>query len=74
MRGVTEEVLVATVDFLYNGEENIYQERLKGLTGDFTEGNTSQGPSHVKSPSGEDIFPKRAEELEKNCKASKVGR
>ena len=73
MRGVTEEVLVATVDFLYNGEGNIYQEnldpflalaqdlRLKGLTGEFTEGNTSQDPSHAKSPSYEErkaFFPK----------------
>ena len=45
MRGVKEEVLVATVDFLYNGEANVFQEnldsflalaedlRLKGLTG-----------------------------------------
>ena len=86
MRGVTEEVLVATVDFLYNGEGNIYQEnldpflalaqdlRLKGLTGDFTEGNTSQGPSHVKSPSGEEektFFPK---ELKNSRKIARLQR
>ena len=53
MRGVKEEVLVAIVDFLYNGEANVFQEnldsflavaedlRLKGLTGP-AEGNTSQ--------------------------------
>ena len=53
MRGVKEEVLLAIVDFLYNGEANVFQEnldsflavaedlRLKGLTGP-AEGNTSQ--------------------------------
>ena len=59
MRGVKEEVLVAIVDFLYNGEANVFQEnldsllavaedlRLKGLTGS-SEGNTSQDTSRTK--------------------------
>ena len=61
MRGVKEEVLVAIVDFLYNGEANVFQEnldsflavaedlRLKGLTGS-AEGNTNEDTSNVKPP------------------------
>ena len=60
MRGVKEEVLLAIVDFLYNGEANVFQEnldsflavaedlRLKGLTSS-AEGNTSQETHNVKA-------------------------
>jgi len=78
MRGVKEEVLVAIVDFLYNGEANVFQEnldsflalaedlRLKGLTGS-PQVNTSQDmkpPQRFNSQLGE-------EQKEPNAKRSR---
>ena len=62
MRGMNYEDLVAIVDFLYQGEVNIYQEhldsflliaeelKLKGLSGETSEMKTMKGPdmSHIK--------------------------
>ena len=68
MRGVKEGVLVAIIDFLYNGEANVFQEsldsflavaedlRLKGLTGS-SEGSTGQDikpPQKFNRPPGEE--------------------
>ena len=72
MRGVKEEVLVAIVDFLYNGEANVFQEhldsflalaedlRLKGLTGS-PDGRTNQDTSNMK-PSQKANPPQAGEE------------
>ena len=69
MRGVKFEDLVATIDFLYCGEANVYQEnldaflalagelKLKGLTGEDEKEHDAKGNVPSKSDFQEDVLP-----------------